>query len=293
MNRLAIPSLLLAMLSPAVMAADNVPDSGGIQDHGGSLTLAQGGSGDLGVFLGLKLWTNSWNIPWLTRVLTIPNPANPSSAVFQDTLSMYQSTTRTVLIPVVGLRQGDVVLSASYFPKTGYEAASNSGVSTHRTEFDITAGYYVVPPILLSVAYKGARTDALSSEGGNEHIQALLFGETGSFPVAGHWSVYENFAYGVARDTSDHSDAAGNTSWSARYQIGEIGVSYAWPRAGAGHFPASVVASAGYRFQSYTVQNIALGAFSPASPTANPLSISNVDARINTEGVILSVVAVF
>jgi hypothetical protein len=245
------------------------------------------------VFGGVRLWINQWDIPSLQRVL-IPNPANPTSVLLQDVLLKDLSKTELVPVPFIGVRAGNFVGSVSYFPRTGYDSRDPLLGTVDRDEFDVTLGYAVAPSLVLSLGYKHAFDNKLSplvSPSGAK-VDGILIGASGAAPLVGRLSLYGNVAYGFAREKADFSDSAGESKFSANYQIGEVGVSYLLYEGTEGRPLKNVLFSFGYRAQGFTVKSVALGTFGLGSPPVL-VATQKKDIRTTTDGFVLGIVGSF
>jgi len=132
---------------------------------------------DFSAFVGVKSWFNKWNLP-----VVLDN----------NKIVSYNSETEATLIPMVGLRYKNFLISGSYFPQTDYSFGAQtidfpltspndggltyidsnlgaavgvsggasvkvpvpSAISAERSEWDINVGYYLHRSLLVSAGYK-------------------------------------------------------------------------------------------------------------------------------------------
>jgi hypothetical protein len=249
--------------------------------------------GSTTVFGGVRLWINQWDIPSVRGVL-IPNPTSPTSVLLQNIVVKDLSKTEVVPIPFIGVRAGNFVGSVSYFPRTGYDSRDPLLGTVDRDEFDVTLGYAVAPSLVLSLGYKHAFDNKLSGQisPSGVKIDGILLGASGAAPLVGRLSLYGNIAYGFAREKTDTPDSAGESKYSANYQIGEVGVSYLLYESTEGRPLKNVLLSFGYRAQSFTVKSVALGTFGPGPPLVL-LDSQKKDIRTTTDGFVLGIVGSF
>jgi hypothetical protein len=242
------------------------------QITGGSEALAGRTIAEVGgatVFGGLRLWENQWDIVSLQRIAVIPNPASPTTVVLQDVVVKDLSKTAVVPIPFVGVRAGNFLGFAAYFPRTGYNSQNPLLGTVDRDEFDVTAGYAVAPSLVVSVGYKYAFVSKLSGQviPSSAKIKGVLIGASGSAPLIGKLSLYGNVAYGFGREKADLAQANGSTSASGNYAIGEVGVSYVIYEAAESRVLKDVSVTFGYRAQNYTSKGVVLGTFTVGPPS--------------------------
>jgi hypothetical protein len=255
----------------------------------GAATAEMGGAT---IFAGVRLWANQWEIPSIERIAIIPGIGAPP--VLQDVVVKSLSKTEFVPIPIVGMRIGNFLASASYFVKTGYDSQDPLLGTVDRDEFDVNVGYAVLPSLVLSVGYKQATDSKLNAQfspaGGK--VDGILLGASASAPLGGKFLLYGNAAYGFAREKTDFKDAGGNDSYSGNYRIGEVGLTYLLYDKVEGQGIKSLSISFGYRAQNYTAKSVALGTFSATNP---PVLISTQAKDINTttDGFILGIVGTF
>jgi hypothetical protein len=259
-------------------------------DTGEGLATSQ--IGKVQVFAGVRLWVNEWDISFIGQRRSV-DVSNPSSIVLREEVVSAVSDTEIVPMPTVGVRYGNLLASMTYFAPTSYEADGGLRRSVRRSEMDVTAGYFVLPSLVVSVGYKRVNAsrvvDDLDSE---QRVSGVLLGISGSAPLAEKLSLYGNFAYGLARQKSEIKDARGKDDFRSTYAIGELGLSYRFLDRESGSFVKSVNGSIGYRTQIYTTRNLALGSFAESDPF-HPISTSTRDLRSTTSGLVVALIATF
>lgn len=215
--------------------------------------------------IGLKAWDATWS----TALPTFYNVVTPSGTFrLSESLDQTEAKRKTSFIPSIAVKKGDFLLSASFArvsgdflaPNTSVVAPNGMNVATWRSdhikrkENDLTAGYYAMQNIVLSVAYKHAseeRSTTIGLGGGpvpllDNRAHAVLLGAALNFPITDKLSLSNQIAYGPARVRIMLADkSVPDTSYNSRYMIYEIGLNYVLPAAvGNG-----VVLGAGYRSQ--------------------------------------------
>jgi hypothetical protein len=229
-NKKAI--LLASLLFPFTAAlADDNPDPG------------------LQFSLGLK----AWNASWSTNLATLYSAVTPAGTpVVTESLDEVEGSRKTSVTPSFAVRKGDFLVSASFArfssdffaADTSVIAPNGMNVQTWRSdhikrkESDITAGYFVMPNIVVSVAYKHAtedRSSTLGLGGGpmpllDNRARGLLLGAAANFSIKDRLSLSNQIAYGPARIRTRLADkSAPDDTYNSRYLIYEIGLNYALP----------------------------------------------------------------
>jgi hypothetical protein len=280
----------LGVLVAAVSLASATPAGAqtSASDSGPEGLAALGSLGELNFFAGVRIWANEWDIVTFKRVLSAD-----VTPTLRDELDITTSNLEITPMPTFGVRYGNLLASLTYFVPTSYNGNGGLEQDVERREIDLNVGYYVLPSVVVSLAYKEAKVDRLIDYVASEQkIKGILLGVSASAPLSDRLSLYGNFAYGFGRQKSQVADASGDTKYSARYTISEVGISYRIMEGSAGAFIKSVSGSLGYRAQSYTTKDVALGTYDPSAPST-PLSITTRDGRTSTTGAVLAIVASF
>ena len=239
------------------------------------------------VYAGVRTWINRWEVGFLETTPTIVNGA----PALRSEIKQRTSGTEIVPMPTAGITYGPWSLSATYFPKTSYDAGGGF-TDVDRKEYDINLGYAVLPSLTLSVGYKEAKQSRLSSQisPSGAKVRGVIVGLSGSAQLHNRLSLYGNFAYGWANEKTDFPDARGETKFDGDYQIGELGLSYSL--GSFGQFLQNIVISAGYRFQVFTARGIAT-ATTTAAPPFTVLSTDERKVRTYTTGPTVALIAFF
>ena len=229
----------------------------------GVLTLLLFGAGNalaqsdgLQVTLGLKLWANTWESPFLND--------DPTSGT--NLIASANDSLKVAPIPSLSVRYGNVVFSAGYFAKTDYDFSTFSDMvnlgccgptavtqvsSAEREEWDFNLGYFVTPQIAVTVGYKKidqTYTSTFSAPGvifaspttSTTKNTATTIGLLAFAPLGESFALYGNFAYGPAK-----SKFEGGESLSGTYRSTELGIAH--PLGGA-------TVSLGYKIQILDVE---------------------------------------
>ncbi|WP_342113430.1 hypothetical protein [Pseudoduganella sp. OTU4001] len=199
--------------------------------------------------VGLK----AWNATWGTALPTLYTVATPAGTIHvSESLDSAEGSSKTSAYPSFAVKKDRFLVSASFArfsndflsPNTSVIAPNGMNVSTSRSdhikrrESDFTAGYYVMPNIVVSLGYKHAtedRTSTLSLGGGTvpllkNRARGLLLGAAANFSIMDRLSLSNQIAYGPARIKVSLADQSfPDDTVSARYMIYEIGLNYALP----------------------------------------------------------------
>jgi opacity protein-like surface antigen len=239
------------------------------------VALAQeGAASQTQVTIGARVWHSSW-LSYLPSVYTGFTPGGAPGLV--DSIDAVEGSTKTDVLPAIGVRYKDYLLSGSYARYTGdFEALHSSVISpggqnivTSRTdhisrkESDLAVGYYLTPNIALSLGYKYATEEratrfgiiGTSSPFLTNTVRGILVGAGASFPIQGGLRFYGNFGYGPARVKTEFADPTmARIDSNGRYLISEIGLNYALPFSTA--LMKGVSAGLGYRSQSFRTRGV-------------------------------------
>lgn len=125
---------------------------------------------------------------------------DPSTAVVSSDSDGYEF----VPIPVISVKYKDVFVSASYFVDTEYRFSSLGNLDVDRREWDVTAGYYILPPYLaLTAGYKDIQQEFGSLDVDEFEVTGPTVGFVGAVPMKWGFSLYSNFAYGFLQMESE------------------------------------------------------------------------------------------
>jgi len=249
-------------------------------------------------FAGVKLWANQWQIGTVGIVpVLLPN----GSAGLQQIPRATVSEIKIVPLLTLGARFSKVVAAANVFPTATYDSKGTLDGDVSRSEYDLSVGYAFLPNLVASIAYKeGKQSKILNAPAASgQKIRAGLLGLSGAAPLGGNVFLYGNAAVGIGKQTSDIADAAGDTSYSIDYRIGEVGLSYRLLEGGPQSAIKSMAIAVGYRAQVLLSKGIAYGTYEltgdPGNlvPSTTPASIQKADLQTTTDGFILSLIATF
>lgn len=195
------------------------------------LTNALAADSDVTVTVGLKAWNNSWS-SWNTTY----DDQSPSRAIVQNL-----ETSETSLIPSVSVRYKNFLVGGSYFAKQSYGFGFQGGDvgNVSRLEYDLSAGYYVLPTLAIIAGYKKVEQ---KFRDGTYKFSGPILGFSGSAPLTGGFSLYGTAALGIM----DLKDPTGTKS-DANYRLGEVGLAYSFD---AGMGTKAVIGTIGYRSQA-------------------------------------------
>jgi hypothetical protein len=225
------------------------------------------------VSIGVKGWNSSW-LSYLPSVYTGFTPAGTPGLA--DSIDAVEGTRETDVLPAIGIRYKDFLLSGSYARYTGDFQALHSSVidpsgqnilttrTDHlsRKESDLAVGYYITPNIALSLGYKYATEDRATRLGISgtssltltSTVRGILAGAAASFPIQGGLRFYGHFGYGPAKVKTEFAGPTmARIDANGRYLISEIGLNYSLPFSNA--LVKGVSAGLGYRSQSFRTRS--------------------------------------
>jgi hypothetical protein len=185
----------------------------------------------------VSVGARAWYTEWTTfSYFTLPDAnGKPENRA----LTQVSADNKLVLVPVASVRYGDFVGSISVFPSTRFSFAD--GGSGTRNEFDVNAGYAVLPGLTLTLGYK-----KVSQRDGSTRYEpaGLVAGLNANAPLDGAVSMYGSF--GLARLKTPGSGGDEVVKFKADYRLTEIGLAYALSGDG---LPRRWTFTAGYRIQ--------------------------------------------
>lgn len=245
--------------------------------------------------VGVKIWNSSW-FSYNPGAYTATGP--DGKLALADSIDAVQGNSKTDAIPVLAVRKGSYVVSlshASYASQfhtkhssligpDGRNIATSRSDHLARKEIDLTAAYFVMPNIALSVGLKhaseqrdistgiSARSRFLNTKG-----KAVIAGALASFPIKGGLGAYGQLGYGPTRLTSALADGSGTDTSTGRYLSSELGISYALRMSDP--FVKGLFVGIGYRSQTIT------------TPGVSPAYGDTRDFRDVKDGVVFSITA--
>lgn len=252
--------------------------------------------GDVQLVIGQKIWAATWDIPTIgARVELPPNSASP---VIQTSIESNSSSTRAIPLTVVSASLGDFTTSISGAWNTNFSNSDALGGRVKRSEYDISLGYSFAPNISASLIYKAGRVsqiaggsaNALLGFSGNQKLSGWLIGLSAGAPLQNNWSIYGNAAVSVTGKSRLDLGKNGRSRQDASYQIGEVGLIYAFPqRLGA---VSAISFQIGYRAQVLRVDDASVASFSTVEPGAL-LNSSSRKLQSTTQGFIVGISGYF
>jgi len=264
-----------------------------------SAAPSSAGTKDFTLAFGTKIWVNSWSTWRALRLPTVPGIAELDQGVTVQTLTA-RSSSAVSPVPSVTARYKDFFLTGSYLSETDYDfpeqkqvyAANLTGLggaaldalaikyrmSGTRQEWDVSAGYQILPYLAVTGGYKeieqtfrintcegtllssGLAGDCTTLFPGKSRVTYAgpTIGLSGAAPIGHGFGLYGNFTYGWLGANFRASGAAATVNDIARvnnvdYYVGELGLTYSHLlREMPVYMPLSAAtAYAGYRYQSY------------------------------------------
>ena len=237
---------------------------------------------------GVKVWGTAWS-SWVTG----PKATGVAlGSLRYQTVQAVGSSAQWSVIPFANLRVNDFFVSTSAMAPTHYtlrDAATPGGFNfpASRREFDVNAGYYVLPGLAVYGGFKELR----QSYGPDTFKwRGFLLGLNGSAPLSKGWAFYGNMAIGHMRAyfPSSQADITGRTQLPTTYHLGEFGLAYIPPWIDKYSTPALL--TIGYRAQQASTQGYAL-----AVTDTSGASVTNTSTTLNdtTQGWVVSLVVNF
>jgi hypothetical protein len=162
-----------------------------------------------------------------------------------------------VPIPVISVKYKELFVSASYFVDTRYDFFSI--VDADRREWDVTTGYYILPPYLaLTVGYKDIKQEFGPAE---FKLDGPTVGFVGAVPMKWGFSLYSSFAYGFLEMESATfaADTRGDDDRDSQYWLVETGIAYTHDLTPANLLLNSATFYAGYRHQQVETDDVSIG----------------------------------
>jgi hypothetical protein len=222
---------------------------------------------------GVKIWSASW-MSYLPA--TYVGVGANNQPLVADVVNSVEGSRRTSALPLLAIRYGNYLASASYGRFSSDFSVLNSPLATPggtvvtarsdhfvRNESDLTLGYFVLPGVALTAGYKYATESRDTRLGTTQaapllesRARSLLVGVVGSFPVHDALSAYVQAGYGPARIKTHTADNSVAIDVNGRYLIGEIGLSYPFLIDKAGLRAAT--AAIGYRTQTVKTDSLGL-----------------------------------
>lgn len=211
-------------------------------------------SDGISVSLGLKTWISTWATPDVT----------PGAV----SLRSVNSGSETAVIPQLTGRYRNWFVSGSTLLSTRYQFSDSlSSFSATRNEWDVNAGYFLLPGLALSVGYKNVELD---NRGVEFKVNGATLGLSGTAPISERVGLYGNLATGINQKIESSGTRLDND-----YTLFEGGLSYSFSNVG---FAKNLAITAGYRAQIIKVK--------PPTPVAGEL-------KEDTHGLTLGLVASF
>lgn len=200
--------------------------------------------------IGLKAWNNNMN-KWA-----------PGIAVGTDSLipiiGNFESSNETAWIPSGSVRYKNFMVGGSYFAKQTYDFA---GDQIDRKEYDVIAGYYVLPTLAIIAGYKQVDQKLLLAglDTQDWKYKGPIVGLSGSAPLTGGFSLYGTAAVGALKfkPTGSLTSQGIVVNADADYRLGEVGVAYAFDL-GRQTGPKALIGTLGYRYQSIVAKQTGL-----------------------------------
>jgi hypothetical protein len=240
--------------------------------------------GDFSATIGLKMWNHTWS-SWATAPEYVPN--DYGYPIVRSSVNDVEAGNTQGWIPSFSVRYKDFMLGGSYFAKKSYDFSASANQRLYggtpyggivgmrdvkREEFDLTAGYYVLPTLAIIGGYK----EVDQWWGGDKYkYSGPIIGVSASAPLTSGFSLYGTVAVGPTMKLTRPNGGAKSDS---DYRLGEVGLAYAFDVGGVAGIK-SLIGTMGYRSQVIVTKMTGL--------------TSDLKGRDTTEGLTLGVVAAF
>ena len=219
---------------------------------------AQAQDSPLAFTVGARAWYTDWTtFSYYPGKENVPNVA----------LTQVSAQAKLVVLPTASVRWNDFFASVSGMPSARF--SFDDGTDGRRSEFDVNAGYRVMPSLAVTLGYKKV---SQSGSAGRYRPAGPVIGASANAPLGNGVSVYGSLAIGRL-----HTPSGDDIRFKANYQLAEVGLAYAltadrprWTLTG------------GYRIQTMRSKDALL------DPDGREL-----DGRDTTQGVTLGVNATF
>jgi hypothetical protein len=208
---------------------------------------------NVSVSVGARAWYTDWT------TFSYYAPAGTNLA-----LTEISANEELPIMPVVSVRYGNFVGSASAFPSTGY--SFDDGDHGTREEFDINVGYFVMPSVALTLGYKKVEQ---RGNAGRYRPAGPVAGVNANAPLGGAWSLYGSVGVGRLKTPSGAA-----IDFDADYRLAEMGLAYTL---NGSRLPRRWTLTGGYRIQILTSKD----------------AFGTQDGRDTTQGFTLGAMATF
>ena len=210
--------------------------------------------------LSVSIGARAWYTEWTTFSYLVQGGDNVA-------LTQVSASNKLLLVPLLSVRYGNFVGSASFVPSTQFSFAD--GGSGKRKEFDANIGYSVLPGLTFTLGYK-----SVSQRDGSTRYEpsGVVAGLNANAPLGGLFSVYGNL--GLGRLKTPTSGGKEVVKFKADYRLTELGLAYTL---NAGGWPQRWTFTGGYRIQVMGSKE----------------AFGTQDGRDTTQGFTLGVIATF
>ena len=153
----------------------------------------------------------AWYTDWTTFSYYAPAPDTPPVA-----LTQVSAKSKLVVMPTASVRWNEFFASVSGMPSARF--SFDDGTDGRRSEFDINAGYAVMPNLAVTLGYKKI---SQSGNSGRYRPSGPVVGVSANAPLGSGLSLYGSLGIGRLRTPS--GDAI---DFKASYQLAEVGLAY-------------------------------------------------------------------
>ncbi len=161
--------------------------------------------------LAFTVGARAWYTDWTTFSYYPGTPGTDPVA-----LTQVSAKDKLAIMPTASVRWNDWFASISGMPSTRF--SFDDGTDGRRSEFDVNAGYAVMPNLALTLGYKRV---SQSGSAGRYRPGGPVLGASANAPLGSGVSLYGSLGIGRLRTPS--GDAIG---FKANYQLAEVGLAY-------------------------------------------------------------------
>ena len=168
---------------------------------------ARAQDGGLAFTVGARAWYTDW-----TTFSYYPG----TPGVAPVALTQVSAKGKLVVMPTASVRWNEFFASVSGMPSERF--SFDDGTDGRRSEFDVNAGYAVLPNLALTLGYKRV---SQSGSAGRYRPGGPVIGASANAPLGSGLSLYGSLGIGRLRTPS--GDAI---DFKANYQLAEVGLAY-------------------------------------------------------------------
>ena len=161
--------------------------------------------------LSFTVGARAWYTDWTTFSYYPGVVGTPPAALIQ-----VSAKDKLVVMPQASMRYNHFFASVSAMPSTRF--SFNDGTDGRRSEFDVNAGYTVMPSLAVTLGYKKI---SQSGSSGRYRPAGPIIGASANAPLGSGLSLYGSLGIGRLR-----TPAGDDIKFKAGYRLAEVGLAY-------------------------------------------------------------------